>query len=126
MARYIGFSTVANGNRKKFTLTDNTLIKQDLLNAFNTRLGSMVMQPSAGCIVWDSLHEQITDSLKNDIIQNITSIVNADARINLQNISISNTLNSITITLVILYIATNQLETLIVNFDSNATNARYF
>jgi len=47
-----GFSTV-NKVKAPYTLTDMALVKQDLLNEFNTRKGERVMRPNFGSIIWD-------------------------------------------------------------------------
>ncbi len=121
MPTYIGFSTVALTNRRKYTLLDKDLIRQDLLNALSIRPGSLVMQPSIGCIVWDSLFEPLTVSLINDIKKNISDIINNDLRIALKDINVTQDTNSITVAITILYVQTNQVETMALKFDSQST-----
>jgi phage baseplate assembly protein W len=77
---YKGFSsTVPDGLGSR--LYDLELVKQDLINHFNTRKGSRVMNPNFGCIIWDllmePLTEEVTEALKNDI----TRICNSDSRV---------------------------------------------
>ena|ERR1035441_4123972 len=117
MATYYGFSTVSSKSQKKFILTDNDLIKQDLLNALKVRRGSRVMQPNYGCIIWEKLFETISPSDAQDISDNIKSIINNDPRINLVSIDISPSANNITITLVLKYVTTNQTEQMIIIFN---------
>lgn len=120
MAFYYGFSTVPTANKKKFLLTDIDLVKQDLLNAFNTRRGSRVMQPNVGCIAWELIFENINVSQQNDLIANITSIVNNDPRVSLQSINLTTGAQSITVTLILLYLATSQEIDLIAEFNSQS------
>ena len=65
-----GFSTV-NKVKAPYTLTDMALVKQDLLNEFNTRKGERVMRPNFGSIIWDLLMNPddsfTTDEIKLDI-----------------------------------------------------------
>jgi phage baseplate assembly protein W len=88
MALYRGFSTVNPLSQAKFKLTDFELIKQDLLNAFNTRKGSRLMNPSEGCIVWDLLFEPLTDTAKINLVNDLSSIVARDPRVRLSDIQL--------------------------------------
>ena len=83
MSTYVGFSTInankartvnpppgidgqANGITnpivfgKKFKLTDEQLVIQDLVNALNIRKGEKVGQPSYGTTLWDFIFEPNT------------------------------------------------------------------
>jgi hypothetical protein len=114
---YKGFSTV---NRyKKFRVTDIDLIKQDLINHFNIKKGEKVMQPDFGTIVWSLLFEPMTATVRQAIIDDVKSVVGYDPRTNLQNITINEYQNGIQIMVDLLYIPTNQLTALNLQFDSN-------
>jgi phage baseplate assembly protein W len=119
MAIYRGFSTISSQSQKKFVLTDTALIKQDLLNALKTRRGSRVMQPNFGCIVWEKLFETISQTDVDDISNNITSIINGDPRVNLVSLDITPASYSIVVTLVLKYVATNQIEQMILTYDNS-------
>ena len=123
---YKGFSTVASTAKKKFTLTDKSLIKQDLLNAFNIRLGSVPMQPQIGCIIWDMLFENMTKTQLNDVAENVTNIVSADPRLRLQKLDVSTTNNTLTVTLKVSYVTTNEVETMKINFNSQNSMAAFY
>jgi phage baseplate assembly protein W len=113
---YKGFSTV---NRyKKFRVTDIDLIKQDLINHFNIKKGEKVMQPDFGTIVWSLLFEPMTATVRQAIIDDVKSVVGYDPRTNLQNITINEYQNGIQIMVDLLYIPTNQLTALNLQFDS--------
>ena len=122
MSIYNGFSTISSKSQKKFVLTDNDLIKQDLLNAFKVRRGTRVMQPNFGCIAWEKLFETITPSDVQDISENFTAIVNNDPRVNLISIDVNPSINNLTITLLLRYVSTNQLEQLILTYEQNMDN----
>ena len=122
MSIYNGFSTVSSNSQKKFVLTDGDLIKQDLLNVLMTRRGSRVMQPNFGCVVWEKLFENISPSDVQDISTNINQIINNDPRINLVSLDVSQSGNDITLTLVIQYASTNQLEQMIVLFSDEVNS----
>lgn len=122
MAIYRGFSTVSSNSQKKFVLTDNDLIKQDLLNAFKVRRGSRVMQPNFGCIVWEKIFENISPSDVDDIVANMKSIVNNDPRVSLVSIDVNPSVNDLVVTLVLQYTSTNQLEQMTIIFTENSVS----
>ena len=77
---YKGFSTVnaANiGNR----LYDFDLVKQDIINHFNTRKGSRLMLPEFGTIIWDLIMEPLTDEIRDLLTEDINTICNFDPRV---------------------------------------------
>lgn len=119
MATYRGFSTVNELSQKKFRLVDYELIKQDLLNALNTPRGARVMQPNFGCIVWELLYEPLTEGVQQRISDNLTEIVNSDPRLTFHSVQITTDAsgNGLTAELIVSYTATNQLLTMIVQFD---------
>ena len=98
MSLYKGFSTksfnfsdstsivgLQDNNFGPYTLSDKNLIVMDLLNHFNIRKGEKLMNPDFGCLIWDKLFDPLTPALKDAIVKDITSIVNADPRISVLN-----------------------------------------
>lgn len=77
---YKGFSTVDPTNYGS-KLYDFDLIKQDILNHFNTRKGSRVMNPSFGTIIWDLIMEPMTEKVRELLKQDIQTICNFDPRV---------------------------------------------
>ena len=77
---YKGFSTVDNTNTGN-QLYDFDLIKQDILNHFNTKKGQRVMNPEFGSIIWDLIMEPMTDQVKELLVADITKICNFDPRV---------------------------------------------
>jgi phage baseplate assembly protein W len=82
-----GFSTV-NKVRAPYSLTDINLVKQDLLNEFNTRLGERVMLPNFGSIIWDLLMNPEDGFTEQDVREDIERIVGKDSRVELVNITV--------------------------------------
>ena len=117
---YKGFSTI--DRYKKFRITDIDLIKQDLTNHFNIRKGEKLMQPDFGTIIWSLLFEPMTDAVHQAIVEDVTQIVKYDPRTNLQNITINEYQNGIQIAIDLLYIPTDQITSLNLQFDSNSQN----
>lgn len=77
---YRGFSTVDSTNYGA-KLYDFDLIKQDILNHFNTRKGSRVMNPTFGTIIWDLIMEPLTEQIKELLQQDIVTICSFDPRV---------------------------------------------
>jgi len=77
---YKGFSTVDPTNYGS-KLYDFDLIKQDILNHFNTRKGSRVMNPAFGTIIWDLIMEPMTEKVRELLKQDIQTICTFDPRV---------------------------------------------
>ena len=120
MSTYRGFSTLVDV--KKFTLTDFELAKQDLINYFNIRKGQKLMQPNFGTIIWDMLFEPLDDTTRQLIQQDITRIVGYDPRLKVGQVQVTQQDTGFLIQLTLSYVNTNQVETLMLNFDSNNQN----
>jgi len=77
---YKGFSTVDIGNTSN-NLYDLELIKQDIINNFNTKKGERVMNPEFGSIIWDLLMEPLTDVTTALLREDIEKICTTDLRV---------------------------------------------
>lgn len=118
MPIYNGFSTY---NRiKKFRVSDFELAKQDLINHLNTKKGERVMHPDFGCVVWSCLFEPFTEALRQLITDDIKRIVNYDPRLAVTQFDITEQQYGIQIMITLVYITTNQVENLILQFDKNS------
>ena len=84
---YKGFSTT-DPDQNGFNLYDFSLIKQDIINHFHIRQGELLSNPNFGTIIWDVLHEPMTEQLKQIIIDNVTEIINYDPRINVNSVTV--------------------------------------
>ena len=113
---YRGFSTV--GRIRKFRLTDLELVKQDLINHFYIRKGEKLMNPNFGTIIWNVVHEPLTDDLKSVIVADIKSIANYDPRVSIDNVIITEYEQGIQIELQLRYVQTNQSNLLTLRFDN--------
>lgn len=77
---YKGFSTVDSSSLGT-KLFDFDLIKQDILNMFQTKKGERVMNPEFGTIIWSLIYEPFTDNVKQAISDDVTRILNYDPRV---------------------------------------------
>lgn len=115
---YRGFSTV--GRRKKFRLTDFELVKQDLINHFKISKGEKLMKPNFGTIIWNVIHEPLTENLKAVIVNDITNIASYDPRISIDNVIVTDYDRGIQIELQVRYLATNQTNVMNLQFDGTS------
>lgn len=117
---YKGFSTV--GKSKKFRLTDFELIKQDIVNHFHIRKGEKLMNPNFGTIIWNVLHEPLTEDLKSVITSDIKDIANYDPRVSVDNVIITEYNQGIQIELDLRYLQTDQSNLMRLRFDRQTEN----
>jgi len=104
MPQYTGFSTI-NANKpkstnlptgidggvgsmvnpvipgKKFKLTDENLVIQDLVNSLNIRQGEKVGQPEYGTTLWNFVFEPNTPDVQFSLENEISRIVSLDPRL---------------------------------------------
>jgi len=80
-----GFNTV-NKNKAPFGLTDEELIKRDLMNHFYTRLGERPMRPNFGSRIHDILMDPLDTMSTQDIREDVERIVASESRVKLRDI----------------------------------------
>ena len=113
-----GFSSRAELNN--FKLYDFDLIKQDLINRLSVRKGERVENPEFGTIIYDVIFEPLTEALKQAIADDIAKNLNADPRLNTQDIIVSESEHGISVQATITYVPYNITEKLTFSFDENS------
>lgn len=73
---------------KKFTLTDEQLVIQDFINAFNIKRGTKVGKPGYGTTLWDFVFDPNTIDVVQQIQQEVRRVANSDPRLVLNTISV--------------------------------------
>jgi len=116
MSIYRGFSTL-EGEFSSPRLTDTELINRDLLNSFAIRKGEKVGNPAYGSSILDLIMEPLTEEVKNLLIEEVTTTINQDPRIGLKQLILTEFNNGIQCELELVYVQTNQVETLLINFN---------
>lgn len=113
---YKGFSSVevTNSNTR---LYDFELIKQDIINHFNTKKGERVMNPEFGSVIWDLLMEPLTDQTRDLLKEDINNICNSDPRVTPIQMDITEYTNGYILELTLLLKSTNQAANLTLIFD---------
>lgn len=117
MATYKGFTSVGR-DYYDTTATDADLIRADLTNHFNTRVGERLMHPDFGCVIWDYIFDPFTDDVRYAVIENVQDIIKSDPRVVLSNLDIQEYEHGLQVELDLFYAKANQVDNMIVTFDS--------
>lgn len=114
---YRGYSTIDAERTRAWTLTDIALVKRDLYNHFQTRLGERVMRPEFGCRIWDYLFEQSSPALRQDIRNEAVRVVQADPRVNLINVDLIEYAHGVRVEITLDFISMGVVDTMQINFE---------
>jgi phage baseplate assembly protein W len=115
---YKGFSTI-NSASENFALYDFELIKQDLMNYFHIRKGERLMNPNWGTIIWDSLFEPMTETLKEQIVADVNDIINSDPRLVAKHVVVTTYESGIQIECTLTYLPYNITQSMQLKFDQD-------
>ena len=113
---YKGFSSISTST-ENYNLFDFELIKQDILNHFNTRQGDRLMNPTFGCVIWDLLFEPLTEDIKGLILDNVNTIINYDPRVKAETVIVTSYGQGIQIQCTLKFVPYNIQQSLQLNFD---------
>ena len=113
-----GFSSRAE--HQNFKVYDFECAKQDLINRLSVRKGERVENPEFGTIIYDMLFEPFTESLKEQILEDITANLNADPRLSTDDIAVTEEDHGISIQASITFVPLNITEKMRFSFDENA------
>jgi phage baseplate assembly protein W len=116
---YVGFST-QDPTSQTVTLYDFDVVKQDLMNYFNTRQGERVMNPAWGTIIWDKLYDPFTDDVRSAIEEDIKNIISSDPRVNVTQVDITEAEYGLVLQLTLTFVPTNQTDVMRLTFDKSA------
>ena len=113
---FVGFSSV-DASIKQTQYTDLDLIKRDLINHLYTRRGERVMRPDFGSIIWDVLFEPMTVDNVTLIVDDATTIVRSDGRVQLESINLVELDHGIQLQMNLFYAPLDIVESFSVDFD---------
>lgn len=120
----IGSNDKVQRSGKKFRTTDEQLVVQDLLNAFNIVQGQKPGRPDYGTTLWSFIFEPNTVDTRKELEYEIARIVNLDPRIILNNIQTTNAESGILIELELAVTPFNNPTQLAVLFDQGTKTAK--
>ena len=123
MARFKGFSTI--NQYKKFTLTDNELIKRDLLNALTIREGELPGRPSFGTRLWNFIFEPNTPDIVRQITAELERTTTYDPRIRIDDVIVTTDPNGVILELVVTFVPGLNPEVLQIKFDEESQTASF-
>lgn len=125
MARYRGFSTQAwVGGKGRLYETDVEIVKQDLMNHFNTRYGERVHMIAFGSrrteFEFELMVQESVDELKNDVRR----VINADPRVALVDIQAYavSEVNTIIIAATLNFLELNVIDVLNIEYQGGASS----
>jgi phage baseplate assembly protein W len=113
---YKGFSTV-DESTTNVKIYDYELIKQDILNQFNTRKGERVMNPVFGSVIWDLIYEPLTPAVKQQIAADIDRILASDPRVIPTRVNIVEQDYGFLLELTLTYKNTDVSDNMVLSFD---------
>ncbi len=116
-----GFASPVVG--KTEVLYDIDIVRQDLLNHFNTRKGERVMDVDYGFIGWDLLFEIDRPGNSQLLEADVRRIVSLDPRLQLLSVTVSSVEYGYRIDLSLYYVQLEEVEDLELVFD-NRTQQR--
>ena len=115
---YKGFSSLDETNPSS-KLFDIDLIKQDILNQFNTKKGSRVMNPSFGSDVWDILMQPMGSETRDLLVKDIKAVCTSDPRATPTQMDITEYTNGFILELTLVLNATNQSANMKIKFNQD-------
>ena len=113
---HVCYSSV-NPNILGTILYDFDIIKQDIINQFNTRKGERVMNPEFGTIIWDLIFEPFTDDVKQALSDDISRVCNSDPRAVPIQIKINEQEYGMLLEITLKYVNTDQTANMTLSFD---------
>ena len=114
---YVGYSSVNADAMDTTKLYDFDIIKQDIINQFNTRKGERVMNPNFGTIVWDLIFDPFTADIKQAIAADVSRICNADPRVVPIRINVDEQQYGMLLEVTLQYVGTDQTSNMQLAFD---------
>ncbi len=113
---FVGFNTVDQPT-PPYSLTDIELIKRDINNQFATPLGSRVMLPGFGSLIYNYLFDPFDEYTKDAIIQDATRVVQSDPRVALVSIDVFQEDQALTVAMVLKFQPEAITDSLFVTFS---------
>lgn len=114
-----GFSSPQVGTTQ--VLYDVELVKQDLLNHFNTRKGERVMDSEYGFIGWDLIFELDNDGVKQELEEDARRIVEMEPRVSLIDIVVESITKGYKISIFMKFVHLDSVDVLILVFDERSS-----
>lgn len=115
---FTGFSTVGR-QIYETRLYDIELVKRDLMNHFMTKKGERVMKPNFGSNIWNLLFEPFTESIKQQVMADVTTIINAEPRVKIVSMYVEESEYGIGVTVQLNYTPYDVVDKLYIEYVRN-------
>lgn len=116
---FIGFHSPETGKTK--VLYDVELVKQDLLNCFNTKKGERVMFADYGFIGWDLLFELDRPDIKQILESDARRIIDNEPRVQLLSIDVQNITKGYQIVITLNFVYLEKIDDLLIKLTSDTS-----
>lgn len=118
MAFYSGYNTI-NNDFGSVRLTDVELVKRDILNHFSIVQGEKLMNPNFGTNIKTYVFEPLTPELEDMIIEEIQTVIQADPRVMLENLTVQDSETGVSVAVSIQLVNSDVSEQMYITFDRN-------
>ena len=118
MAFYSGYNTI-NNDFCSVRLTDVELVKRDILNHFSIVQGEKLMNPNFGTNIKTYVFEPLTPELEDMIIEEIQTVIQADPRVMLENLTVQDSETGVSVAVSIQLVNSDVSEQMYITFDRN-------
>lgn len=118
MAFYSGYNTI-NNDFGSVRLTDVELVKRDILNHFSIVQGEKLMNPNFGTNIKTYVFEPLTPELEDMIIEEIQTVIQADPRVILENLTVQDSETGVSVAVSIQLVNSDVSEQMYITFDRN-------
>ena len=120
MSLYHGYTTL-NNSFQSVSLSDEDLIKRDILNHFAIRKGEKLFNTDFGSSIYEYIMDPLTEETKDAILQEVQTTIDYDPRVIAQDIIVSEFDNGIQVEVDLVFVTTDASERLLITFlrDNN-------
>lgn len=120
---FIGYSTSGGNKADGFKLYDVDLVRQDLYNHFNTRIGERIMRPNYGCRIWDYIMEPFTEDIRNLTEAEVIRICESDSRVQLLDTQVFSQDNTLVVAATLNYLPFNTVDQFRMTFENRQSTS---
>lgn len=123
MATFIGYNTI--DQYKNYTLTDDELIKRDILNALSIRQGESLMRALNGTTMWDFIFDPITPETVQRIEEEVKRVIAKDPRVQLTDVVVYSQDNGVLLEVQLQTVTSVGPFQLLILFDQEENSVSY-
>ena len=118
-----GAQMTSQRSGRKFRITDEELVIQNLMNAFNIGQGQKPGKPDYGTNIWSFIFEPNTTGLQGEIEAEVRRVASLDPRLIVNSVTTSHQDHGILLEVELAVSPFNNANTLSILFDQNSAKA---